>query len=185
MSGSIFHSPRARSGLIRFLRGAGRLPALVIGTTGHTAAEQALIEELSRKTEILKASNFSTGVLALKKALEFISPALAQAGFRLMVETHHVHKKDASGTALTLAQATQGLAIERIHSIRPARSSETTALSSMAMASASCWSITRSSREFCAWCAEAALWLGRRRAAGNSGWRTLDDFFEERFACLK
>lgn len=171
-----------------FTEATRALPAIVMGTTGHPAAEKALLEALSKKTQMLQASNFSAGVLALRKALEFISPMLAQSGFRpLMVETHHVHKKDSpSGTALTLAAATSGMSPERIHSIRAGEvvgdhriefhgHGERVTIEHHAM-----------SREiFARGALEVALWLARRHKseARASGWVTLDDFFEEKFKC--
>jgi 4-hydroxy-tetrahydrodipicolinate reductase len=168
----------------------GHMPALVVGTTGHTAGEKKLLEEIASKTQALQASNFSTGVLALKKALEFISPVLSGSGFRpLMVETHHTHKKDApSGTALTLASATQGLTAERIHSIRAGEvvgdhriefhgHGERITLEHHAL-----------SREiFARGALEVSLWLAKKRRSepGARGWVTLDDFFEEKLTCLK
>src|SRR2546421_8307661 len=79
--------------------------ALVIGTTGHSAAEQAAIRRFRAEIPMVWASNYSTGVNALfwltRKAAEILGP-----GFDLeVVEMHHRLKKDApSGTAATLAQ---------------------------------------------------------------------------------
>lgn len=79
--------------------------ALVIGTTGHSAAEKAQITELKSQIPIVMASNYSTGVNTLfwltRKAAEILGP-----DFDLeVVEMHHRLKKDApSGTATTLAE---------------------------------------------------------------------------------
>ena len=79
--------------------------ALVIGTTGHSAAEQASIRKVHSTIPIVWSSNYSTGVNALfwlaRKAAEILGP-----GFDLeVIEMHHRHKKDApSGTADTLAR---------------------------------------------------------------------------------
>jgi 4-hydroxy-tetrahydrodipicolinate reductase len=79
--------------------------ALVIGTTGHSAAEQSAIRELQSEIPMVWASNYSTGVNALfwltRQAAEILGP-----GFDLeVIEMHHRVKKDApSGTAATLAQ---------------------------------------------------------------------------------
>ena len=79
--------------------------ALVIGTTGHTKAEQSAIRRFQSAIPIVWASNYSTGVNALfwltRKAAEILGP-----GFDLeVVEMHHSLKKDApSGTAASLAQ---------------------------------------------------------------------------------
>jgi 4-hydroxy-tetrahydrodipicolinate reductase len=180
---------RLHGSLISASKG-GRLPALVIGTTGHSAAERALLEELSLRTEILQASNFSPGVLALKKALEFISPVLSASGFRpLLVETHHIHKKDApSGTALTLAAATSGLLPERIHSIRAGEVIGDHRIEFHGHGERITFEHHAQSREiFARGALEAALWLARRHRSDpdSSGWASLDDFFEEKRSCLK
>lgn len=160
-------------------------PALVIGATGHDAAERAILQGLSARTLVLQASNFSIGVLVLRKALEFASPMLWDSGFRpQMIETHHVHKKDApSGTALTLAASTHGLGSERIQSVRAGEvvgdheitfhgPGEQVTLAHRAL-----------SREiFARGALEAALWLAEKRARtpGAAGVVSLDDFFEEK-----
>lgn len=78
--------------------------ALVSGTTGLSAEEQAALAEAARSVPVVWASNFSTGVNTLfwltRKAAEILGP-----GFDLeIVEMHHRLKKDApSGTATTLA----------------------------------------------------------------------------------
>lgn len=79
--------------------------ALVIGTTGHAAAEKREIEKRSTQIPIVWSSNYSTGVNTLfwltRKAAEILGP-----DFDLeIVEMHHRLKKDApSGTAATLAE---------------------------------------------------------------------------------
>ncbi len=82
---------------------AGR--ALVIGTTGHSEAEKAVIRQAATTIPVVWASNYSTGVNTLfwltRRAAEILGP-----GFDLeVVEMHHRHKKDApSGTATTLLE---------------------------------------------------------------------------------
>jgi 4-hydroxy-tetrahydrodipicolinate reductase len=79
--------------------------AIVIGTTGHSAAEQSAIRNLQSAIPIVWSSNFSTGVNTLfwltRKAAEILGP-----DFDLeVVEMHHRLKKDApSGTAKSLAE---------------------------------------------------------------------------------
>src|SRR5204862_3274642 len=79
--------------------------ALVIGTTGHSDAEQSKIKNQKSKIPIVWSSNYSTGVNTLfwltRKAAEILGP-----GFDLeVVEMHHRLKRDApSGTAKTLAE---------------------------------------------------------------------------------
>ena len=79
--------------------------AIVIGTTGHSDKEKAVIEKRKSEIAIVLASNFSTGVNTLfwltRKAAEILGN-----DFDLeVVEMHHRLKKDApSGTAKSLAE---------------------------------------------------------------------------------
>ena len=79
--------------------------ALVIGTTGHTPAQKDSIQKAAGSVPIVFASNFSIGVNVLFW-LTGRAAKLLGADFKAkIVETHHIHKKDApSGTAKTLAQ---------------------------------------------------------------------------------
>ena len=78
---------------------------LVIGTTGHTDGEIAIIHRAATVVPVVFAPNFSVGVNTLfwltRKATEILGP-----GFDLeVVEMHHRLKKDApSGTAKRLAE---------------------------------------------------------------------------------
>ncbi|MDD4901171.1 MAG: 4-hydroxy-tetrahydrodipicolinate reductase [Patescibacteria group bacterium] len=98
-----FSSPAGTMDALEQCVGAGK--AMVIGTTGHSEAEQARIVEGACVIPIVKASNFSTGVNVLfwlaRETAELLGP-----GFDLeIVEAHHRLKKDApSGTAKTLAE---------------------------------------------------------------------------------
>ncbi|NPA29370.1 MAG: 4-hydroxy-tetrahydrodipicolinate reductase [Epsilonproteobacteria bacterium] len=77
---------------------------LVIGTTGLSAAQTALLNEASRKMPILYATNMSAGIALLKKLVQMTAEKLADFDIEI-VEQHHRYKKDApSGTALTLAE---------------------------------------------------------------------------------
>lgn len=84
---------------------AAHRKALVIGTTGHSEAEQSKIKKQKSKIPIVWTSNYSTGVNTLfwltRKAAEILGP-----GFDLeIIEMHHRMKKDApSGTAKSLAE---------------------------------------------------------------------------------
>lgn len=79
--------------------------AMVIGTTGFTAGQQALIEAASRGIPICKASNFSTGVNLCFKLLETAARVLGDDVDIEVYEAHHRHKIDApSGTALSMGQ---------------------------------------------------------------------------------
>lgn len=79
--------------------------AIVIGTTGHSAEEKAMIVALKAQIPMVIATNYSTGVNTLfwltRKAAEILGPAFDLE----VVEMHHRLKKDApSGTATTLLE---------------------------------------------------------------------------------
>ena len=89
---------------------AGRRVPLVSGTTGLTEGTRALMREASQEIAVLHAPNTSLGVAVARRLAEEMARALHRAAgseFSLeIVETHHVHKRDApSGTALALADA--------------------------------------------------------------------------------
>lgn len=79
--------------------------ALVSGTTGLSAAQLAVLDAAASGIPVLWAANFSLGVVVLEDLARRAAQALA--GWDVdIVESHHVHKKDApSGTALALGQA--------------------------------------------------------------------------------
>ena len=79
--------------------------AIVIGTTGHTEAEQAAIRALSAAMPMVWSANYSTGVNALfwltRKAAQIMGPEFDLE----VIEMHHRLKEDApSGTALSLGK---------------------------------------------------------------------------------
>jgi 4-hydroxy-tetrahydrodipicolinate reductase len=74
--------------------------AYVIGTTGFTDAQRAIIAEAARDIPIVQSPNMSLGVNVFFKLAQETARALPQYDVEI-IETHHVHKKDApSGTAL-------------------------------------------------------------------------------------
>ena len=78
---------------------------LVIGTTGFTKKEEALIKSYSKKIPILKAGNMSLGINLLMYLTEITSKVLGDKYLSKVFEVHHRHKKDyPSGTALMLGQ---------------------------------------------------------------------------------
>lgn len=79
---------------------------LVIGTTGHTDAERAVIREASKTLPIVFASNYSVGVNTLFWLTRQAARILTQDRFDIEVtEMHHKHKIDSpSGTARTLLE---------------------------------------------------------------------------------
>jgi len=78
---------------------------VVIGTTGFTQKEDALIKDFSKKIPILKAGNMSLGVNLLMYLTEIASKSLNEEYLSKVFEVHHKHKKDyPSGTALMLGK---------------------------------------------------------------------------------
>jgi len=78
---------------------------VVIGTTGFTQKEEALIKKFSKKIPILKAGNMSLGVNLLMYLTEIASKSLNNEYLSKIFEVHHKHKKDyPSGTALMLGK---------------------------------------------------------------------------------
>ena len=78
---------------------------VVIGTTGFTQKEEALIKGYSKKIPILKAGNMSLGVNLLMYLTEVASKSLNDDYLSKIFEVHHKHKKDyPSGTALMLGK---------------------------------------------------------------------------------
>ena len=78
---------------------------VVIGTTGFTQKEEAIIKKYSKKIPILKAGNMSLGVNLLMYLTEITSGSLGDNYLSKVLEIHHKHKKDyPSGTALMLGK---------------------------------------------------------------------------------
>jgi 4-hydroxy-tetrahydrodipicolinate reductase len=78
---------------------------VVIGTTGFTKKEEALIKDYSKKITILKAGNMSLGINLLIYLTEIASKSLNNKFLTKVLEVHHKHKKDhPSGTALMLGK---------------------------------------------------------------------------------
>ncbi len=97
-----FSSPEGSAAACRLC--AERSAALVSGTTGLGAEGEAQLDRLALQVPVLRASNFSLGVLALRRALAAALASLPADWDVEIVERHHRRKVDApSGTALTLA----------------------------------------------------------------------------------
>ena len=79
--------------------------AMVIGTTGFTAEQQARIDAAAEQIAICQASNFSTGVNLCFKLLEMAAQVTGDDYDVEIFEAHHRHKIDApSGTALSMGK---------------------------------------------------------------------------------
>ncbi|WP_435182732.1 4-hydroxy-tetrahydrodipicolinate reductase [Halobellus sp. EA9] len=92
--------------------------AAVVGTTGYDDDHLETLDSVAESVPLLRASNFSRGVAALRRAVEAAAGALS--GYDVEVtETHHNGKRDApSGTALTILDdidEARGEAAERVH----------------------------------------------------------------------
>jgi 4-hydroxy-tetrahydrodipicolinate reductase len=78
----------------------------VVGTTGHSAEEDAVIAEAARRAKIVKAGNFSMGVNLLVALTKRVAKTLGDDFDIEIIEMHHNKKIDApSGTALMLGRA--------------------------------------------------------------------------------
>lgn len=83
-----------------------RPAALLVGTTGLAPETVKMLREASQKIPVLLAPNTSLGVAAVADAASRLARALGPGYRASIVESHHIHKKDApSGTALRLAAA--------------------------------------------------------------------------------
>ena len=79
--------------------------AVVIGTTGFTEAQKALIADAAKDIPIMMAPNMSVGVNVTLKLLELAAKALSTGYDIEIIEAHHRHKVDApSGTALKMGE---------------------------------------------------------------------------------
>jgi len=101
--------------LIDFTRPEGTLAHLaacrargvkaVIGTTGFSDAQKAVIAEHARHIALVMAPNMSVGVNVVLKLLDTAARALARGYDIEVIEAHHRHKVDApSGTALAMGE---------------------------------------------------------------------------------
>lgn len=101
-----FTTPDATLQLTRWV-GLRSGPALVIGSTGLSDAQEAEIAATAQRTPIVRSGNFSLGINMLMGLVEVAAGKLAARDWDLeILEAHHKHKLDApSGTALMLGQA--------------------------------------------------------------------------------
>jgi 4-hydroxy-tetrahydrodipicolinate reductase len=82
-------------------------PAIVIGATGFTAAEERILRAAARRVPIVKTGNYSLGVNMLMGLVRQAAAALPASVYDIEIfEAHHKRKADApSGTALMLGEA--------------------------------------------------------------------------------
>ena len=98
-----FSSPGATRGVLELA--AARRKAVVIGTTGHGAAEKASLLALAGRVPCVWAGNYSVGVNLLYALTRRAARVLGPEYDAEVVEMHHRFKKDApSGTAARLLE---------------------------------------------------------------------------------
>ena len=101
--------------LIDFTRPEGTLAHLavcrelgvkaVVGTTGFTPQQRALIAAHAEQVAVVLAPNMSVGVNVMLRLLDMAARALGEGYDIEVVEAHHRHKVDApSGTALAMGE---------------------------------------------------------------------------------
>ena len=99
-----FSSHESTPDLAALCAAAGK--PLVIGTTGHTAAETERIRACASRIPMVWAGNYSIGVNLLIHLTRQAARLLPEAYHPEIVEMHHRFKKDApSGTAENLLEA--------------------------------------------------------------------------------
>ena len=117
-----FSSEHGTTQAIELARATGA--ALLVGTTGLSAAGIENLRALSASRAVLLAPNTSLGIAVTRRLARLAAELLGPAGWSVdIVESHHDRKKDApSGTALALAKSLEegGMPVPaaRIHAIR-------------------------------------------------------------------
>jgi 4-hydroxy-tetrahydrodipicolinate reductase len=101
-----FTLPKASTTLAR-MSAEGSCAALIIGSTGFDAEDEAALAKAATKIAIVRSGNFSLGVNMLLGLVRRAAVALGPDGYDIEIsESHHKRKIDApSGTALMLGQA--------------------------------------------------------------------------------
>lgn len=100
-----FSTATASATLAGLARRNGGL-ALVIGSTGFSAAEEASIADAAERIAIVKSGNFSLGIAVLAGLVREAARRLGPEDWDIEItEAHHRRKRDApSGTALMLGE---------------------------------------------------------------------------------
>ncbi|MFH0754441.1 MAG: 4-hydroxy-tetrahydrodipicolinate reductase [Candidatus Omnitrophota bacterium] len=97
---------------------------MVIGTTGLSDAQRAVIAKASEKIAVVQSTNMSVGVNVVFGLLKQMAAVLKGYGVSI-TETHHVHKKDApSGTAKTMAEVIESVTFNNVSDIQSIREGE-------------------------------------------------------------
>lgn len=98
-----FTRPEASLQYLEICRQAGR--KMVIGTTGYSSEQRALLAEAARDMAIVLAPNMSVGVNLSLKLLEMAARVMGEDTDIEIIEAHHRNKIDApSGTALRMGE---------------------------------------------------------------------------------
>lgn len=102
-----FTRPEATLNHLRICRELG--VDIVIGTTGFTPEQKALIADAARDIGVVFAPNMSVGVNLCLKLLDMAARVLDEGYDIEVIEAHHRHKVDApSGTALRMGEVVAG-----------------------------------------------------------------------------
>lgn len=102
-----FSAPEASLANVNAAAEAGK--AIVVGTTGFSEEQRAVIGKVGPTTRCLVAPNMSMGVNVLFKLVDLVSRVLGNDYDVEIVEAHHRMKKDSpSGTANKLAEIIAG-----------------------------------------------------------------------------
>jgi len=101
-----FTSGEASGRLAKMLTGQAG-PALVIGSTGWSQADEARLERTAKTLPVVRSGNFSLGINVLAGLVQQAARRLPALDWDIEVfEAHHRRKVDApSGTALMLGEA--------------------------------------------------------------------------------
>jgi 4-hydroxy-tetrahydrodipicolinate reductase len=99
-----FTIPAATLAFAELTAAAGKVH--IIGTTGHSAEEEAVIAKAASRATIVKSGNMSLGVNLLAALTKRVAKTLGEDYDIEILEMHHNKKIDApSGTALMLGRA--------------------------------------------------------------------------------
>lgn len=114
-----FSAPALLADVLRARKTAGATSAVVIGTTGLSETEHALVREEAERAPVLVAANFSLGVNLLIELSERVARSLGRSWDVEIVEAHHRRKEDApSGTALAIGEAVAAGLDEELGKVR-------------------------------------------------------------------